>query len=688
MESSAAVKDYSAPHVLLPFLAEFVQKKSPYDSVAVAMLRDGCLRFRLKGKRKTLTLLWSEFPRGSPVEVPFPGGVVSLDQVDERAQYGRAAARHVAGRLSRLLSGDPPDILLWRNRNPQRIQWGARMFNNLCPGMLARGRTRYFDYTLSKLDQYEGSINVEFQSRRATVVLRLTLDPAAKKKPLISWGPISLVVEKDERSPGQRRKAEHRVEEYLGYLLSRNLPPRFSLQFEFDDPPAGYLPPDANVDFLRIKRLDDSSFFEMLFATSEDIGVVTSCDRECFNLFSLVSTPKENWTTIAPWRMTPAPGYLEHCYNINMSTHSTVMGSDDIDRCLQTVSESDRPPELIVFFDSCLHRLIGEDIRGHLRKYRRASPVPLVYYDIRTTQHPYLQQMKDFWKDLYLQVSEPKRRAAASKVSFLGLGSDPGGQIHKILGSLGIETGASIFPYLSLPQMRVIGESSLIVANQWEHVRVIFDDLLKELDRPVLRLPLPYGIAGTTRWLEAITAAWGSKPAVEDLPEVRAAGDQFHEEIKSILGRRIGLFARARGLANALSPNLRFGVPLIPFLHELGLGVDLNAFVDPQDAEPEPGEVVQSLGLDAASGDSVAFFHHADELPQKLHDGEFDLVYTETFRDERITTAGKTPLSLDRLMPGYSGAIQTARMTAGLLKSSFFRRYHGYLKPTSGKGHA
>ncbi len=688
MESPATVTDYSAPHVLLPFLAEFVEKKSAYTSVAANMVRDGCLRFKMKDRRGSLVLLWSEFPRGSPVEVPFSGGVVSLEKGADRSRDGRAAARHLAGRLSRLLSGNPPDILLWRNRNPQRIQWGTRIFNNLCPNMLARGRTRYFDYTLSGLDQYEGSVNVEFQSRRATVVLRLTLDSGAKNKSLMSWGPISLVMVKDERSPGLRRRAEHRVEDYLGYLLSRNLPPRFSLQFEFDDPPAGYTPPDANVDLLRTKRLDDSGFFEMLFATSNDIGIVTSCDRECFNLFSLISAPKENWTTISPWRMIPAPGYLEHCYNIDLSTRSTVMGSDDIDRCLQAVKESGRPPELIIFFDSCLHRLIGEDIQGHLRRYRRASPIPLVYYDIRTTQHPYLQQMKDFWKNLFLEVSRQEKPAAAARVGFLGLGPDPGGQIEKILAAVGIETGARIFPYLSLPQMKEIGASSLIIANQWEYVRVVFDDLLKLLNRPVLRLPLPYGIAGTTEWFKAIIAAAGAEKTLEGLPEVRAAIDRFQQESQPIRGRRIGVFARARGLANSLSPALRFGVPLIAFLHELGLGVDLNAYVDPENAQPEEGEVMKSLGLDAAHGDSLSCFQHAGELPGKLRHGDFDLVYTETFRDERITTAGKTPLSLDRLLPGYSGAVQTARITAGLLKSSFFRRYHSYLNPSIGKGHA
>ncbi|MDI7269897.1 MAG: hypothetical protein QME96_18045, partial [Myxococcota bacterium] len=389
-------QDYSSAHVLLPFIAEFVQARSPYEGVSVEMVRDGSLRVRLRDGGRLLSLLWSEAPRRAAVEVSLAGVVVSVERPHRfrtRQEKDRmeGAARHVARRLGRLLRGNPPHLLLWRNRNLERLHWGVRMLNGLCPDLLVRGHTRYFDYTVAGLDEYEGFINVEFRSRGAGVALRLVPTGMLEGRALVSWGPVSLVLLRDERTPEQRKLPEHRVEEFLGYILSRNLPSEFSLAFERNDPPGGYLPEGFDVDFLRTRALDDTSFFEMLLATSEEIGVVTSCDRECFSLFSFLASSKEGWTTNHPWEIRPAPGYLEHCYNVSLDGRSTVMGSENIERCLETLRRAESPPGLIIFIDSCLQRLIGEDVDGPVARFRSGCSLPLVHYDIRTTQHPYLQ---------------------------------------------------------------------------------------------------------------------------------------------------------------------------------------------------------------------------------------------------------------------------------------------------------
>jgi len=687
--SAQAKTDYSAAHVLLPFLAEFMQKRSSYEVLGVELVRDGSMRWRISHQGKSMRFLWSEDSQDSPVEVRFSGGVVGAERArsnvskQDRDRMQRAAG-HLAGRLTRLLGGKPPHLLLWRNRNSQRIIWGRRMFNNLCPGLLVRGETRYFDYTVSDIDEYEGHLNVRFQSRRASVLLRLLLSGEGSDpiNALISWGPISLVVLEDQRTKAQRQKAEHRVEEFLGYLLSRNLPPRFSLRFEMDDPPAGYRPRDRGIDFIRTKRLDDSSFFEMMFATGGNIGVVSSCDRECFNLFSLVSAPKESWTTIAPWQMLPSRGYLSHCYNVGLTGQATVMGDDLTERCLGGVARSTHPPDLIIFFDSCLHRIVGEDIQGKLKAYRREHSVPLVYYDIRTTQHPYLQQLKDFWKSLFLEVSRPGLEPDPDRVGFLGLGPGMEPLLEFALKQLGIRIGGLIFPLLPLEGMKEITRNSLMVANCWEFVRLMFSDMQAGMNRPVVRLPLPYGIDGSGHWLDAVHRALRQEPAAapDGIGEIAAAREEFSAHRRYIQGQRVGLVARLLGVKNRLSPGLRFGVPLIDFLHELGLGIDLHLFVQPEEDEPAEPEVAGWLGLDARSGDSVGFFHDSRQLPGILENGDFQMVYTETYRDRRITLAGKSPLALWQLSPGYSGAVASARVVRGILQSGFHRRYHSYLQ--------
>lgn len=676
--------NYAAPHVLLPFIQRFMQEKSSYRIDAVELVRDGSMRFRLRSGEERFRLLWTEQARDIPGELGFKAGFVSPEQRRKKsgraaAQQTRQAVRHVAQRIERLLTGHSPHLLLWRNRNPQRISWGTRMFDNLCPDLLVRGQTRYHDYIVSRVDEYEGYINVEFQSRAASVVLRLTLEEHPPAEPLISWGPISLVILEDERTPGQRRSHRHKVEEFFGYILSRNLPPRFTLQFEYDDPPAGYRPPDSFIDFLSTRRLDDTSFFEMIFATPASIGVVTSCDRECFNLFSLVAAPKENWITTTPWQPVPARNYLHHCYNVNLDTRSTIMGDDQLKRCLERLDRAAHPPELIILFDSCLHRLIGHDFQQTVKRFRQSSPIPVVYYDIRTSQHPYLQQMKEFWKDVYQQAADPGITSRPGRVSFLGLHPDVHQEVAHLLRALELEPVAHLFPYLSLEEMKDIRSSSLVVASDWEYVRIIFSDMLAVLDRPHLRLPLPYGVEGTKRWLAHIAEAVERDPAAVDrLDDIERARENVRLEAGALAGARIGLFLRARGAGTQLSSALRFGVPLVDFLHELGLGLDVNLFVDQNESPPEPGSL-RPAGIDPGSGDSIGFFSHFRELPDRLKSSGFEFVYTETFRDERIPAAGKIPVRLNQLRPGLGGAARTARTLRGLLQSGFYRRYHWHL---------
>lgn len=678
------VSIYTAPHVLLPFIRRFMQEKSSYSFDAVELVRDGSMRFRLRYGENKLRILWTEHERGTSGELSFKAGFVSLEQ--RRKKPGRAedqqtlhAIRHVARRIERLLTGHTPHLLLWRNRNPQRITWGTRMFENLCPGLLVRQQTHYYDYIVSRVDEYEGYINVEFQSRSASVILRITLEDHRHAKQLISWGPISLVVLEDRRTPAQCRSQKHKVEEFLGYILSRNLPPRFTLKFEFDDPPAGYRPPDSFVDFLATRRLDDTSFFEMLFNTPASIGVVTSCDRECFNLFSLVAAPKENWTTTTPWQSVPARNYLHHCYNVNMDTCSTIMGDDLLDRCLDRLNNSPYPPEFIILFDSCLHRLIGVDFQQTIKHFRQSSSIPVVYYDIRTSQHPYLQQMKEFWKDVFLQAADTGRVPRSGRVSFLGLHPYVEQEMAHLLQALGIESGALLFPHLPLGELKDICSSSLIVVNDWEYVRIIFSDMLAALDRQHLRLNLPYGVEGTRRWLARITKMVERDPdAVDSLDDIDRAHENLGMETRSLAGARMGIFLRARGASVQLSSNLRFGVPLVAFIHELGMGLDVNLFVDQDESPPEP-ESLRAVGIDTRSGDSVGFFSHFRELPDRLKSSDFEFVYTETFRDERITAAGKIPVKLHVLLPGLRGAVKTARTLRGLLQSGFYRRYNRHL---------
>ena len=432
------------------------------------------------------------------------------------------------------------------------------------------------------------------------------------------------------------------------------------------------------VDFLVTRRLDDSSFFEMLLASSKEIAVVTSCDRECFNLFSLVASQKEDWTVSSPWPGHPRPDYLNHSYYVGFNAQEVIIGSNRAERCLEALVASRTPPELIVYMDSCLHRIVGVDSRSFLERLQEKSRVPIVYYDIRTSQHPYLQQLKDFWRSLFQQLDESTSTSDPAGVVLLGVGTPEWLGLDDVCQRLGWRVLGHVFPSLDSAAVRNISRSSVLVANCWEYVRVIFSDMVKDLSQPLLSLPIPYGIEGTSQWLEKIhSRLLGEPPPLEGIDEIQSAGESFNRIRGDIAGRSVGLFSRWPGADIRLSPRIRFGVPLVDFFHELGLRICLHLYLASEEGEPAVDDVAARVGLKLDAGDEVVFFRSSSQLDELLLRGEFDLVFTEMLRDRRISRAGKIPLSVKQLHPGYTGAVRTARFIQGLLASGFYRRYRG-----------
>ncbi len=665
-------EDYSQAHVLLPFLDRFIEDSSPYAAARCRLVHDGSLRVQLEDDQGPLEVAWVEQSDDGVIEEA-RGVVVRAEGPSDRV---RLAARHVARRLARLQRGDPPHLLQFRNRNPQRLIWDTRLFGHLCPEMLVRGRTRYFAYRLAEVDAFEGYLNLTFSSRRQTVRLRLQLGDLGGAEPLQTWGPVSLVILEDDRDEEQRGDPEHQVEQFVGYLLSRNLPPRFSLSFAHMDPPAGYLPPDHGVDFLRPTNLDDSAFFEMLLATGGQVALVFSCDRECFNLFSLVGGARERWTTTAPWYVPPAAGLLDHVLSLNLTTRATLMGDDRLDACLTALARRDPAPELVVLVDSCLSKLVGADVDGPAGRFARSSAVPLVRYDIRLTQSPPMGPLREFWRDLASALDATGDDAGEVEpggVAFVGLHPGAEEELFATLEAMGLRPSGNLFPRLDLGAFCAARRARSVVASSWTYL----DDMgLLEALPPAARLPLPYGVEGTAAWLEAVARA-AAPGAEHDLPadEFEAAAEELTRQRERTGEARVGIFARSRDVVAQLSPEKRFGVPLLPLLRELGLGVDLNLYAA-ADEEPDAGGLLTALDLDAARGDSVHLYRDRAELPELLAAGDYPVVYTETFRDERITAAGKTPLSPAQLHPGLVGAVRTARTLRSLVASRFYGRYH------------
>ncbi len=493
---------------------------------------------------------------------------------------------HVARRIHCLQEETRSPLLIWRNRNLRTVYWGIRLFHRLCPDLLVKGKTRYFDYHLAAMDEYEGAVNLRFESRKRTVLLRLALAETLDRDPVLRWEPIALAVQEDERTADERLDAAHRVEAFVGYLLSRNLPPAFSLDFDRGDPPAGHMPAEFNVDLLDVVPPDDSSWFYMIMGSQPEVAVATCCDRECFNLFSFVSSPPASSAVSAPWVGAPSADLFRHIFQSSLKGDYALMGGDRPAQCLDAIRSLPRPPRLVILIDSCLSRLIGEDITGAAEAFRRQTRIPLVLYEIKLVRESYLAQVSGFWRDVYAALGEGDRAPRPGRVCLFGIELDSAGELARHLRAMGLQMLGPVFPRFSLDDIRDLGSASLAVVNTWHCTRTMFTDLLQELGRAVIDLApgwtgarrlaervgadhlptaLPLGIGGTVDWVRSIARPLGVEDAAERFldRELAALAPRLEWILpRFCFGKSVMVFADRITLG-----------PLAAFFEELGLQI-------------------------------------------------------------------------------------------------------------------
>ncbi len=543
------MSDYERADVLLPFLERFMAERSPFTAAKVMLRPDGALTVELeRAGGDQVEVCWIETNAGAAVSIPASTGVV------EGAAGSGQAARHVASRLHLLLRGKVPGLLEWRNRKPLRLSWSAHLFELVRPGLLAVGRTRWFDYALTRVDDDEGLISLEFKSSEARVLLRLTLTKLLGEViPIHTWDPVALIIAEDDRGDKLRNLREHRVEDFTAYLLSRNLPPRFTLAFERGCAPAGYQPPDWNIDFLET-------------------------EPQNFNLFFDVSAPGNAGLVAKPW-----------------------------DRLLDEITpdESDSAPD---------------------------------------------------------------------SAAFIGFGSEHLREVVPVLARRGVFNAGAVFPQLDQEALRGLGQAGLLVLNEWDYVATVFSGFLDRVQRPRISLPLPYGFQTAVDFVDRITRRLGISGRVLDDPEIAGLRERFDVVRARLRGRVLTLVGRTTEVADSMSPARHFGIPLADGLRELGLTLDILLFLDPNEVEDlDESELIVALGLDTYTADKIRFFSHSSQLNDQLSEGAGEAVYTEIHNDQRVTDAGRTPLTPRAFEPGFRGAIRTAENIESILDSGFLR---------------
>ncbi len=665
------------------FIADLIRERSPLESVRVSPQADGSLRFDIQVKSLDFTFFWSEDSPITGICNPLRDGYLCCNAEPNESDLLRKAwtvklTAFLSEKINRLLDGEPPALLQWRNRHHQTISWGIRLFPWLFSGLIKKGRTRFGEYTLIDLNEYEGYLNLVFESRQARVAFRLSPKGTVKGKPVCSRGPLELHIMEDTRSHNDLLEPFHAIEQFMGYVLARCLPKSFSLIFEGNDVPAGLRSPEVQLNFLNTEPPVGSSIYETIFTTSPDIVTISACDHECFNMFSFIAAPRESWLTVMPWSLKPRLDFVDHGHNVLLSNRSIIMGSDEVEHSLAQLDHLNPSPEMAIFVESCIPRMIGLDLEGPVNRFQRKNTVPLIPYKVTLSEKQYLDTFREFWVHCYEQMADKAAAPESDVVSLFGITDDTGDLVYQLLEQNGVRCQSNLFPLLDVPSLRNLPKSSLLVVNEWEYIEVLFSDLIQKLNRPVLRLPLPYGIEGSLLFVREIVKRLHDRDlmSLDQNEQLLQYQQEFQKEKERIEGERVAIILKMEDLPEQLLPGRRFGLPFIDLLHELGLAVDCLVYV-PDATSSDLVEPCRAAGLKLENGDRCTVFRRYDDLTELLHDGEFKLVYSEAFRDRRITSAGKFPINLKAFQPGFSGAVATARRIAKALEMNFYKN-HGY----------
>ena len=332
----------------------------------------------------------------------------------------------------------------------------------------------------------------------------------------------------------------------------------------------------------------------------------------------------------------------------NLQDHHLIAGSNSaLSGVLEEVQRrgSDAPVCIDI---SCTPVIAGEDWQGTVRRFAQGYDGPVLSSAVGGT-------------DLSIMVAEAGLAALEQATP---LHEEPSG-LHLV----GFPTVAGVDELISLmenaglgirqrqlPTVSLAGLSRYAEAKcqlLWPQIEYepAYEKLYRRSSVPSAAVPPPFGITGTTVFLQAAARASEVDP-IEVLeragPQLAAAGEKLDEFRAEAGMHRLGVALAASQTGILDDPGRLCGIPVAGFLEELGFQVEI--LDDSQDA---------------------------GRLNWWLRSG-LSAVLTDLTFDERLFAAGVAPFGLADLEPGPEGAVRTVRRLLGLCRTRFFSNYARY----------
>jgi hypothetical protein len=661
--------------------------------VAASYETDGSLGFTLEGSGVEVGLRLLARSEAPPDAVPVPDGWL-VRVGDGGGDSWRPVAAWAARRLERVRSRFRVPILeLFHEQEcHEPYTFDAGLFHSRLGPLLVPGTTRYgaFVFVAERLSDDE--LVYEFESASGAVVLHLRQDPRAAGA-CFRTRHLSATLARDERSPDERRDSTAQVERYLGFLLSRcdtagaTFRPRVASRRAFvDDRPVFGAKLDGQF-FVREIGHDYLNIYDAFWGLDLPADLLIHGDRECAGMATACPSPlRRMWTT--PLDLRPDGSKAFRVAYTGLDDVDLIRGGEGrLGRCLDSMCHHDRD-RLLVVMDTCVPQVIGDDIQRVVAAHATPGARPMALVSCRMEEHNPYRGPAAFWLEVLKQLSAEPGAAAPRGVNLVGYGRAGAPEMEELAGLLaasGVRVNALLFPGLTRDHAACFRSAALSVVNPWRYVSDLFAPIAEWSGVASMRLPMPYGVEGTRRWLEAVVRACSAGEEVT-LPQPREAlALEWQRLTRAAAEHEVALVTLSTQLELPADPLETRGIPLVPTLLEMGFRVTLHVIDAPawrhvaQRRDPQAFLTEYRAGLGHPPGLSTRVWPGVDQAMSHLEQGPAALAYSELVADPRLAGIGLAQVGPEDFRPGFRAAVDTLRELVRRARDPFRRTYRRYL---------
>ncbi len=325
---------------------------------------------------------------------------------------------------------------------------------------------------------------------------------------------------------------------------------------------------------------------------------------------------------------------------------------------------------------TCTPLIIGDDVRSVLRNINAAENASFLYCDAvkQNASDVYLEYARSLVAGLeqYAPVPGTIDLVGFPRVSAVS-------ELLNVLASIGITCNTAVLPLIGPANCESYykGQAQVFFPNA-DNMN-IYEKVFFPLPRPYVMPAAPYGFVRTRAWGESICNVLQLGPAVlQQWQEVCAMKEKHWRPLVEEAGQyRLGMVITPEDIPFLCDPLRTIaGVPLIPFLEEMGFLLDIAIYCSPERYEDLRTKVVALLSR--AEGHRIMHCFGPQAVRRWLRDPGTVCVYSDLSTDIRLACAGKTRFSIADLEMGFDGAIRSVRRLLRKCKNTFYARYQGH----------